>query len=165
MWGLYVCLRWAGRKLAVKWGDSGNVGQDLDQRNQETDRSICSLQISLAKQLALSLSLRSPPAELHTRAHTHTHTHTYTYTYIHTHTLSFTSCFIRCISFLANLQWGNIHKLPNTVKKNNNNNNSCLTLKHLNSWLWLFLYMTRPLSHISKSNIKYHSLMMFFTYI
>lgn len=36
---VYVCLWWAGRKLAVKWGDSSNVGQDWDQRDWETDPS------------------------------------------------------------------------------------------------------------------------------
>jgi len=58
--------------LAVKWGDGRNVGQDLNQRDRETDPS-APCKISLAKQLALSLSFHSPPAVLHTHSHRQTH--------------------------------------------------------------------------------------------
>ena len=67
---VYVCLWWAGRKSAVKWGDSSNVGQDWDQRDWETNPSALCKSVPHKKQLALSLSLHSPPAEQHTHTHT-----------------------------------------------------------------------------------------------
>lgn len=60
----YARLWWSGRKLAAQWCDSGNVRNDWNQRRLR-DRSICSLKISPAKQLAPSLGLHSPPADRH----------------------------------------------------------------------------------------------------
>lgn len=76
---VYVCvfagLWWAGRKSAVKWGVSSNVGQDWDRRDWETDPSaLC--KSSLQKQLALSLSHRHLQRETHTDKHTLAHTNT-----------------------------------------------------------------------------------------
>ena len=90
---VYVCLWWAGRKSAVKWGDSSNVGQDWDQRDWETNPSALCKSVPHKKQLALSLSLHSPPAEQHTHTHTHTQTHTAPHPSL-----------IKYISFLADLQ-------------------------------------------------------------
>lgn len=89
---VYVCLWWAGRKLAVKWGDSSNVGQDWDQRDWETDPSaLC--KSSPQKQLALSLSLHSPPAEQRAHAHAHRHTHAQFYSRVSLSTCHFLETF------------------------------------------------------------------------
>lgn len=76
---VHVCLWWDGWKLAVKWGDGSNVGQDWKQGDQETDPSaLCN--ISSTKQLAFALGHYSPPAVQYTHTHPHTPTCAQTHT-------------------------------------------------------------------------------------